>query len=95
MLTLILSACGSVPRAPTSSRGPESGKGNEVVLFALGLIDTGYRFGGKNPEAGLDCSGMVAYIYDRSLGLKVSGRRCGTFQYSRAEPPERRNSGSY
>ena len=73
MLTLILSACGSVPRTPTSSRGPESGKGIEVVLFALGLIDTGYRFGGKNPEAGLDCSGMVAYIYDRSLGLKVSG----------------------
>ena len=37
------------------------------------LIDTGYRFGGKNPEAGLDCSGMVSYIYDRAVGLKVQG----------------------
>ncbi|MCU0812631.1 MAG: C40 family peptidase, partial [Thiobacillaceae bacterium] len=37
------------------------------------LIDTGYRFGGKNPEAGLDCSGMVSYIYGRAAGIKVSG----------------------
>jgi cell wall-associated NlpC family hydrolase len=47
--------------------------GNEVVLYALGLVDTGYRFGGKNPEAGLDCSGMVSYIYGRAAGLKVLG----------------------
>jgi cell wall-associated NlpC family hydrolase len=44
-----------------------------VTLFALGLIDTGYRFGGKNPEAGLDCSGMVSYIYDKAAGMKLSG----------------------
>ncbi|MBS0511530.1 MAG: C40 family peptidase [Proteobacteria bacterium] len=42
----------------------------EMVLYALGLLDTGYRFGGRNPEAGLDCSGMVAYIVE-----KISGRR--------------------
>ena len=55
------------------SRPPVSTRGNEVALFALGLIDTGYRFGGKNPEAGLDCSGMVAYIFGKATGLKVSG----------------------
>ena len=43
------------------------------MLYALGLIDTGYRFGGKNPEAGLDCSGMVSYIYHRAAGLRVTG----------------------
>ena len=43
------------------------------MLFALGLIDTGYRFGGKNPDAGLDCSGMVSYIYDKAVGVKISG----------------------
>ena len=58
---------------PYSERPPASDKGSEVVLYALGLIDTGYRFGGKNPEAGLDCSGMVAYIYREALGLKVDG----------------------
>jgi cell wall-associated NlpC family hydrolase len=38
-----------------------------------GLVDTGYRFGGKNPEAGLDCSGMVSHIYQTALGLRVKG----------------------
>jgi cell wall-associated NlpC family hydrolase len=46
--------------------------GYEVVMYAMGLIDTGYRFGGKNPEAGLDCSGMVSYIYGQAAGLKVA-----------------------
>lgn len=79
-LVLLLAACGSPqPRSsagdgksPAAAR-PVSGQGNEVVLYALGLIDTGYRFGGKNPEAGLDCSGMVSYIYGRAAGLAVSG----------------------
>ena len=79
LLTLLLAACSSVPPAPQGSseaspaRPAASAKGNEVTLFALALIDTGYRFGGKNPEAGLDCSGMVAYIYGKAVGVKVSG----------------------
>jgi cell wall-associated NlpC family hydrolase len=47
--------------------------GREVVMFALGLIGTDYRFGGKNPAAGLDCSGMVSYIYTQATPVKVSG----------------------
>ncbi|MEF8735138.1 MAG: NlpC/P60 family protein [Candidatus Accumulibacter necessarius] len=50
------------------------------MIFALGLIDTGYRFGGKNPEAGLDCSGMVSYIYNRAAGS-------GQWQRRRHRPP--------
>jgi cell wall-associated NlpC family hydrolase len=45
----------------------------DVVLYALSLIDTGYRFGGKNPEAGLDCSGMVSYVFAQAIGLKLQG----------------------
>ncbi len=45
----------------------------EVVLFALSLVDTGYRFGGKNPQAGLDCSGMVSYVFDQAAGVKMQG----------------------
>jgi len=75
---LVLAACGSPAPRPVASAGtiaplPVSEKGNEVALYALGLIDTGYRFGGKNPEAGLDCSGMVTYIYGQATGLKVKG----------------------
>ncbi len=80
LIVLLLAACsGPAPRPATStgtiSQAPlaVSEQGNEVALYALGLIDTGYRFGGKNPEAGLDCSGMVSYIYGQAAGLKVLG----------------------
>lgn len=42
-------------------------------MYAMGLLDTGYRFGGKNPEAGLDCSGMVSYVYREAINLRLSG----------------------
>lgn len=48
-------------------------RANDVVLFALGLIETGYRFGGKNPEAGLDCSGMVSYVFQKSVDMRLAG----------------------
>ncbi len=48
-------------------------RANDVVLFALGLIETGYRFGGKNPDAGLDCSGMVSYVYEKSADMRLTG----------------------
>lgn len=77
---LILAACSSsaprsvAPTKPITQAAPlGSEKGVDVVLYALGLVDTGYRFGGKNPEAGLDCSGMVSHIYQTAVGLKVSG----------------------
>lgn len=75
----LLAGCGSTPQRPPADRSTagalreDSGRGQEAVLFALGLLDTGYRFGGKNPEAGLDCSGMVAYVYRHSTGLRISG----------------------
>lgn len=80
--TGVLAACSSVPPAPSAVPGAvpshvrdyfsldDPGHSREMVIFALGLLDTGYRFGGRNPEAGLDCSGMVSYIVEQ-----ISGRR--------------------
>lgn len=70
-LALLLTACGTTP--PQQVRVAASEQGSEVALYALGLIGTGYRFGGKNPQAGLDCSGMVSYIYRHAAGVNVSG----------------------
>ena len=81
---MLLGGCSTAPVAGTAPAGtahPAAQSGyyfaldgehqtQEMVLFALGLLDTGYRFGGRNPDAGLDCSGMVAYIVEN-----ISGRR--------------------
>jgi cell wall-associated NlpC family hydrolase len=58
-------------------------KRNEVVIFALALIDTGYRFGGKNPEAGLDCSGMVSYIFEKAIELRLGGTAAELARFGR------------
>ena len=79
LASLLLAACSGPSTRPVASTGTisqqpgVSEQGNEVAIYALGLVDTGYRFGGKNPEAGLDCSGMVSYIYNRAAGMKVVG----------------------
>lgn len=84
---LLLAACGSVP--PVAERQSISERGQDVAIFALGLIDTGYRFGGKNPEAGLDCSGMVSYIFGKAGRLKVGGSAA---DIARAGRPVERSS---
>jgi cell wall-associated NlpC family hydrolase len=73
LMALLLSACSIAPQQRSAEQLPISETGNEVAIYALDLIDTGYRFGGKNPQAGLDCSGMVSYIYRQAAGLNVSG----------------------
>ena len=81
LLALLLAGCGSLPgpaRSPmvAASAAPaeaRSERGNDVALYALGLIDTGYRYGGKNPSAGLDCSGMVSHVFAEAAGLHLAG----------------------
>jgi cell wall-associated NlpC family hydrolase len=75
---LALAGCGmlpsSPPAVPVTNQAPAiSAKAQDVVLFALGLIETGYHFGGKNPDAGLDCSGMVSYVFDKAANVKLLG----------------------
>lgn len=63
------------PVAPPPVAGkpapPAAHPGKEVVMYALGLMEIDYRFGGKNPEVGLDCSGMVSYVYRNAAGLNL------------------------
>jgi cell wall-associated NlpC family hydrolase len=36
---------------------------NEVLMRAIGLVGTPYRYGGNTPEGGFDCSGLVGYVF--------------------------------
>src|SRR5450631_2621114 len=74
ILAIVLMSCSS---APTSSPDQHTAfptkadKGSDVVMFAMALMDGNYHFGGGNPESGFDCSGMVSYIFQQSVGLKL------------------------
>jgi cell wall-associated NlpC family hydrolase len=43
----------------------------DVALFALGLIGVDYRFGGETPDRGLDCSGLVRYVFQEVTGVTL------------------------
>lgn len=38
---------------------------------ALTMLGIKYRYGGETPNTGFDCSGLVAYAAEKSLGLKL------------------------
>jgi cell wall-associated NlpC family hydrolase len=74
----LLAGCGSAPTVREKSaaavrHSERTGGAEEVVLFSLGLLETKYRFGGRNPDAGFDCSGMVSYVFERAAGLRLTG----------------------
>jgi cell wall-associated NlpC family hydrolase len=51
------------PRNPVSA--------NAVLMRALSLVGTPYRYGGNTPQSGFDCSGLVNYVYRDMLDLKL------------------------
>ncbi|HVJ39120.1 MAG TPA: C40 family peptidase [Stenotrophomonas sp.] len=44
---------------------------NAVLMRALGLVGTPYRYGGNTPDGGFDCSGLVTYVYRDMLDLRL------------------------
>ena len=43
----------------------------DVAVYALGLLGVNYKFGGNTPEAGLDCSGLVRYVFQEVTGVTL------------------------
>jgi cell wall-associated NlpC family hydrolase len=43
----------------------------DIVVRALGLIGTDYRYGGETPREGLDCSGLVIYAVEQSSSRRL------------------------
>lgn len=46
-------------------------KTQDLVLYALSLNGTRYKFGGNNIDTGFDCSGFVRYVYGQIAGLTL------------------------
>lgn len=45
-----------------------------LVNTALQVLGVKYKFGGESPDTGFDCSGLVGYAAEKSLGLKLPRR---------------------
>jgi cell wall-associated NlpC family hydrolase len=65
----------------------------ELVMLALSLIGTPYRWGGRSPAAGFDCSGLVAYVYERSLQMTLPPTAAAQSRVGRAVSPNELQSG--
>lgn len=61
---------------------------NSVLMRAISLVGTPYRYGGNTPEGGFDCSGLVNYVYRDMLALNLprTSRDLAGFQGPRIAP---------
>ncbi|MGO1001421.1 C40 family peptidase [Lysobacter sp. CA196] len=96
----LLAACGGgreVVRRPPPGKPvrewprtePENpGAANAVLMRAISLVGTPYRYGGNTPDSGFDCSGLVNYVYRDMLSLSLprTSRDLAAYQGPKIEP---------
>ena len=67
---LLMAACASTPPAEPSMQKSSGSKAERAAGNALKMLGRPYHFGGSNPSAGFDCSGLVQYSY-KQVGLTL------------------------
>ena len=79
LLAAALAGCGGAPlrhdppaASTRASAVPvDPARANAVLMRAISLVGTPYRYGGNTPEGGFDCSGLVNYVYRDMLDLRL------------------------
>ncbi|AZN36501.1 C40 family peptidase [Iodobacter ciconiae] len=59
------------PRKAKPEAKPDYAPAQDVLLQAMSLIGVKYKWGGATPEAGLDCSGFVRYVFQNSMNIAL------------------------
>ncbi|HCX32885.1 MAG TPA: peptidase P60, partial [Rhodocyclaceae bacterium] len=70
-------ACAQVQETPATDSGLLDryvSASQDAAERALSLIGVRYRRGGNSPESGLDCSGLVRYVFQDTLGFELPRR---------------------
>jgi len=78
-LVALLAACSSRAPAPAPVMQPQitysqpegSPLADDVLMRAIGLVGTPYRWGGNTPDSGFDCSGLIKYVYRDAAGISL------------------------
>ncbi len=75
---------GEAPNKPENERAESS---QELVFNALAFLGVKYRYGGKDPDTGWDCSGYVSHVFKNAIGVILP--RNSVSMSGRGEPIER------
>lgn len=63
------------PEAPTAKPISRlqglTNRASELALQAMTMLGIRYKYGGNAPENGLDCSGLVRYVFKEVLGKEL------------------------
>lgn len=46
-------------------------RASELAVQALSMLGINYRYGGTSPDTGLDCSGLVRYVFKEAWGTDL------------------------
>ena len=89
---LALPGCGTKPPRPAADRRGERSeqsalRGRDVALYAMAMLDRDYRWGGRQPELGFDCSGLVRHVFRQAAGLELQGNAAALWRQSRPIDP--------
>ena len=63
-----------------------AGDRERPLIHALQTLGVKYRYGGRSPETGFDCSGLITHVFERAWGLLLPG---GTEALSKVGAPIR------
>lgn len=62
----------SEPSAPAMQRIHSfTHRATELAMTAMTLIGAHYKYGGNSPETGIDCSGLVRYVFKEAWGATL------------------------
>ena len=65
----------------------------EILLNALSLTGVKYKYGGKSPETGFDCSGFVKYVFEQAANLTLPHGARAISQLGQSIPVEQLQPG--